>query len=80
MRFAILALSILFASTAWAAEDFGPVPLIEVNPDLAALGKRLFFDPKLSGDQSLSCSSCHAPESGFKFTLIARYVGWRDSS
>ena len=46
MLFAILALSILFASTAWAAEDFGTVPLIEVNPDRAALGKRLFFDPK----------------------------------
>ena len=39
MRFAIIALSILFASSAWAAEDFGPVPLIEVNPDRAALGR-----------------------------------------
>ncbi len=33
MRFAILVLSILLASTAWAAEDFGPVPLIDVDCD-----------------------------------------------
>ena len=79
MRFAILALSMLFASTAWAAEDFGPVPLIEVDPDLAALGKRLFFDPRLSGDQSLSCSSCHAPENGFSdgLALSEAYPGAR---
>jgi cytochrome c peroxidase len=27
-----------------------------------ALGKKLFFDPILSKDNSLSCSSCHKPE------------------
>ena len=79
MRFAIFALSILLASTAWAAEDFGPVPLIDVNPDRAALGKRLFFDPKLSGDQSLSCSSCHSPEKGYGdgLALSEAYPGSR---
>lgn len=30
-----------------------------------ALGKRLFFDTKLSGDNTISCSSCHNPETGF---------------
>jgi cytochrome c peroxidase len=38
------------------------------NPSTAAkveLGRRLFFDPKLSGDETLSCSSCHLPEKGF---------------
>jgi cytochrome c peroxidase len=29
------------------------------------LGKRLFFDPILSRDGSVSCASCHAPELGF---------------
>jgi cytochrome c peroxidase len=28
----------------------------------AALGKMLFFDPRLSGDNTLSCASCHIPE------------------
>ncbi|MFT5049000.1 MAG: cytochrome c peroxidase [Chlamydiales bacterium] len=30
-----------------------------------ALGERLFFDPMLSEDRSVSCSSCHLPEHGF---------------
>lgn len=28
------------------------------------LGQRLFFDPLLSADGSVSCASCHAPENG----------------
>jgi cytochrome c peroxidase len=30
-----------------------------------ALGRRLFFDPILSADRSLSCASCHHPDRGF---------------
>lgn len=30
-----------------------------------ALGKRLFFDTILSGDQSISCANCHSPQSAF---------------
>src|SRR5688500_8203406 len=30
-----------------------------------ALGRRLFFDPILSGDKSVACASCHHPEHGF---------------
>jgi len=29
------------------------------------LGRRLFFDPILSRDSSISCASCHFPEAGF---------------
>lgn len=32
---------------------------------LAALGARLFFDPLLSADRSVSCGSCHRPERAF---------------
>jgi cytochrome c peroxidase len=32
---------------------------------LAALGKRLFFDARLSGDEKISCSSCHQPDQAF---------------
>lgn len=38
------------------------------NPITAAkweLGKRLYFDPILSSDATVSCASCHAPEKGF---------------
>ncbi len=47
------------------AEDFGPVKPLEVKAELAALGKRLFYDNRLSGDTSLSCSSCHQPGKAF---------------
>jgi len=30
-----------------------------------ALGRRLFYETKLSADNSISCSTCHAPASGF---------------
>lgn len=32
------------------------------------LGRRLFFDARLSADQSLSCASCHRPERAFSDT------------
>ena len=38
-----------------------PSPTNRVADDLAAarLGKRLFFDPAMSADQTVSCASCH---------------------
>lgn len=35
---------------------------------LVALGKKLFFDPVLSKDGTLSCASCHKPDHGFADT------------
>lgn len=35
------------------------------NPDMAALGKRLFQDRILSLDRSMACSDCHRPELAF---------------
>jgi cytochrome c peroxidase len=38
------------------------------NPTTAEkveLGKQLFFDPRLSGDNTRSCASCHVPEKSF---------------
>jgi cytochrome c peroxidase len=60
----------------WSAE-FGPVPLIEVDAKKAELGKRLFFDKRVSGDVALSCASCHLPEKGFSdgLALSKAYPG-----
>lgn len=33
--------------------------------EVATLGKMLFFDPRLSGSQSISCSTCHNPSFGW---------------
>jgi cytochrome c peroxidase len=53
------------------AAEIGPLPpppIPEDNPLTPAkveLGKRLFFEPRLSGDGSLACASCHLPDQGW---------------
>jgi cytochrome c peroxidase len=45
-----------------------PVPHPADNAPSAArvdLGKKLFFDPRLSGDGNMSCASCHSPMFGW---------------
>lgn len=34
--------------------------------EIATLGKMLFFDPRLSGAQNMSCASCHNPSFGWE--------------
>lgn len=44
------------------------VPIPADNPPTAetiALGRRLYFDPLLSADGTVSCASCHDPKFGF---------------
>ena len=36
------------------------------SPQLATLGKMLFFDPRLSGNKNMTCASCHNPSFGFE--------------
>ena len=36
-----------------------------ITAEKAALGRRLFFDPQLSNDRSVSCATCHDPERAF---------------
>ena len=40
-------------------------PANPVTPKKFELGEQLFEDPRLSGDESLSCESCHLPETGY---------------
>jgi len=40
-------------------------PQARVDTALAELGRQLFFEPRLSGDGSRSCASCHEPARGF---------------
>lgn len=51
---------------------FPAPPVPEENPLTMAsvsLGKKLFFDPRLSRDGSVSCSSCHHPDRAFSDTV-----------
>lgn len=45
-----------------------PVPIPPDNPptaDTVALGRRLYYDPILSADNTVSCATCHGPNAGF---------------
>jgi cytochrome c peroxidase len=44
------------------------------SPQLATLGKKLFFDPRLSGAKNMSCASCHNPSFGYE-APVDRAVG-----
>lgn len=44
------------------------------DPRIATLGKMLYFDPRLSGGQNLSCASCHNPSFGWE-APAARAIG-----
>lgn len=49
-------------------EPLAAVPVPADNPqtpDKIELGRMLYFDPRLSGDSSISCAKCHDPEKGF---------------
>lgn len=48
------------------------------------LGKKLFFDPVLSSERTISCASCHHPERAFSDTVafslgVAQRTGTRNS-
>lgn len=41
-----------------------PEPAVELSA-VAQLGRKMFFDPSLSGSGQLSCSSCHSPANAY---------------
>ena len=70
----VIAVLVLVCSPAWASESllqqsqtmFKPLPLqpiaLESNPltpEKITLGKALYFDPRLSSSQLISCQTCH---------------------
>lgn len=55
-----------------------PVPVPADNPvtrDKVALGRKLFFDRRLSLNNTISCAMCHVPEQGFTSNARALAVG-----
>jgi cytochrome c peroxidase len=51
------------------------------TPEKVALGKQLFFDPRLSGDNRMSCASCHLPDKAFADGLrTGKGAGGKDLS
>ena len=62
-----------------------PIPLDNPQSDAKVeLGKMLFWDPRLGGDASIACVTCHEPDQGWAFSdaLSRGYPGtvhWRNS-
>lgn len=72
-RWLMLGLVALMASFA-VAEDprLAPLPRRVPSPDdnpttsgKVELGKKLFFEPRLSGNNDMSCATCHLPDKAF---------------
>ncbi len=67
--------------------SLGPEPVPVDNPQTDAkirLGKKLYFDKRLSADKTISCASCHVPQTGWANhnptdTGIKGQVGGRNS-
>lgn len=59
-------------------EPLGEIPVPADNPmtdEKVELGKTLYFDPRLSGNNVQSCMSCHAPGAGFGDGM-AKFIGF----
>ena len=77
----------LSASTVPPLAPLGDPPIPLDNPQTDAkveLGKMLFWDPRLGGDASTACVTCHEPDQGWAFgdALSRGYPGtvhWRNS-
>jgi cytochrome c peroxidase len=50
-------------------EFVGAPAMNPTTPRAVALGERLFFDPALSRDRSVTCAGCHRPEHAFSDTV-----------
>jgi len=77
---ALLAGAILLPSASFPAEPVSPAALAPLPPppsppenptapEKVELGKKLFFDRRLSGDGTMNCATCHDPENGFTDAL-----------
>ncbi|RMG33276.1 MAG: photosynthetic protein synthase I [Gammaproteobacteria bacterium] len=48
---------------------------VELTPEKVALGRKLFFDRRLSLNNTISCAMCHVPDQGFTSNELATAVG-----
>lgn len=62
---ATLGVGLVVTAQAASHPDIGPLPQLKIDKAKAELGKRLFFDNRLSGNAAIACADCHAPEKGF---------------
>jgi cytochrome c peroxidase len=54
-----------YDATTFNMNAFKPSHSPNISPEIAALGKDLFFDVSLSESGTMNCASCHQPEKAF---------------
>lgn len=65
MRLFLTILLLSLSMTQLIALEIRPIPLaVSVDKEKANLGRKLFFDPILSKDETISCASCHNLQTG----------------
>lgn len=62
---AAIGVGLAFSAQAGKYPDLGPLPALKINQAKAELGKRLFFDKRISGDAAISCATCHVPSKAY---------------
>ena len=70
-----LAILTLISPAATASPEFGLPGRAALEPAVVELGRKLFFDRRLSINNTLSCAMCHIPEQGFAQNQLATPVG-----
>jgi cytochrome c peroxidase len=76
------------AIDAQGIEPLPEMPIFPENPltpEKVELGKKLFFDRRLSGDGTMACATCHSPETGYSDGLAISLSypttrNWRNAS
>jgi cytochrome c peroxidase len=87
---ALLATALFLSPPLTVANNLSPIGAVPIpannsqTPEKIELGKKLFFDRRLSGDGTMSCSTCHDPKQGFSDGLATSLSypttkNWRNS-
>ncbi|MGX9354307.1 cytochrome-c peroxidase [Roseobacteraceae bacterium S113] len=61
---AFLPTAVLAETTVDLPKAPAPADYHQVEPEWAALGRKLFFDPILAGNNNIACATCHHPTLG----------------
>jgi len=76
-RYFLLVGTLLFPALLIGSPDLGLPAMAAPDTKRVALGKRLFFDRRLSANGTLSCAMCHIPEQGFAQNQLTTPVGFK---